>query len=145
MKKNIILFITMVSVFSFNCFAQMTKVSLTEDTQIKYVYVDVIKTYERMAEKGFKSIDMFKKMGDSYYSNFELDKAAKWYGELFDMTSDLEPEYYYRYAQSLESVGQIDKANETLEIFNQKSENFFQKQRQNDNPKILLKNNHHEK
>ena len=137
MKNNILLLITIVSVFSFNCFAQKTGVPLDE-TQKKYVFVDVIKTYERVAEKGYKSIDMFKKIGNSYYNNFELGKAARWYGELFAMTSDLEPEYYYRYAQSLKAIDQNDKANEILEL-------FIQKYQQNNNPKILLKNNHHEK
>jgi hypothetical protein len=27
-------------------------------------------------------------------------KAAQWYGELFAMTTEVEPAYYYRYAQS---------------------------------------------
>ncbi|TDE26705.1 flagellar motor protein MotB, partial [Flavobacterium ranwuense] len=85
---------------------------------------DAIKTYERVAEKGYKSADMFKKLGNAYYFNADFDKAAKWYGELFTMdTSNLEPEYYYRYAQSLRSTDQNDKANEMMELFNQKSGN----------------------
>jgi hypothetical protein len=35
-------------------------------------------------------------LGNSY-SNSRLDKAAKWYGELFAMTADLDAEYYSRY------------------------------------------------
>ncbi|MDP3788423.1 MAG: carboxypeptidase regulatory-like domain-containing protein, partial [Candidatus Chromulinivorax sp.] len=89
-----------------------------------YAYVDAIKTYERIAEKGYKSADLFKKLGNAYYFNAQFDKAAKWYGELFIMdTSNLEPEYYYRYAQSLRAMDQNDKANEMMELFNQKSGN----------------------
>jgi outer membrane protein OmpA-like peptidoglycan-associated protein len=68
---------------------------------------------------------MFKKLGNAYYFNGELDKAAKWYGELFAMAADtdLEAEYYYRYAQSLRSIGQNDKADEMLQKFIQKSGN----------------------
>jgi hypothetical protein len=40
--------------------------------------------------KGYKSVDLFQKMGNSYYSNSRLDKAAKWYGELFAITADLD-------------------------------------------------------
>ncbi len=76
-----------------------------------------------MAEKGYKSVDMFKKLGNSYYFNAEMDKAAKWYGELFAMTCDLEPEYYNQYAQSLIFIGENDKANEMLEKLKQKSGN----------------------
>lgn len=88
-----------------------------------YAYIFMIKTYERVAEKGYKSVEIFQKLGNAYYYNSEMDKAAKWYGKLFAMTSDLEPEYYYRYAHSLKAIGQNDAANEMLGKFNQLSGN----------------------
>jgi tetratricopeptide (TPR) repeat protein len=88
-----------------------------------YAYVYMIKTYERVAEKGYKSVEIFQKLGNAYYYNSDMNKAAKWYDKLFAMTSDLEPEYYYRYANSLKAIGQIDKANEMLGKFNQLSGN----------------------
>lgn len=109
-----------ISVFSFSSYAQKTKIVAADKKYDSYAYIDAIKTYERIAEKGYKSVDMFEKLGNSYYFNSELEKAAKWYDELFAMNTDLEPEYYYRYAQSLKSIGQNDKANEILEKFNQK-------------------------
>ena len=121
MKKTTLLIATMITVFSFNGYAQNSKFFVTDKISDKYAYIDVIKTYERVAEKGYKSADMFKKIGDSYYSNFELDKAARWYCELFSMTTDLEPKYYYQYAKSLKSIGENDAANEILEKLNQKS------------------------
>jgi hypothetical protein len=33
-------------------------------------------------------------------TSMELEKAAQWYGELFAMTTEVEPAYYYRYAIS---------------------------------------------
>jgi outer membrane protein OmpA-like peptidoglycan-associated protein len=123
MKTYILLFTTIVSVFSFNCFAQKARVSAAEKKYGNYAYIDAIKTYKRVADKGYKSADMFQKLGNSYYYNAELDEAAKWYGELFAVTSDVEPEYYYRYAQSLRSIGENAKANEMLEKFNQMSGN----------------------
>ncbi|MFV7237003.1 MULTISPECIES: tetratricopeptide repeat protein [Flavobacterium] len=122
MKTTRLLFITIVIVFSFNGYAQKVKVSTAEKKYGNFANIDAIKTYERVAEKGYKSTDMFKKLGNSYYYNAELDQAAKWYGELFTMTQDVEPEYYYRYAQSLRAIGQNDKADEMLEKFNQLSE-----------------------
>ncbi|MFE3869580.1 OmpA family protein [Flavobacterium sp. LS2P90] len=125
MKNIILLYITIISVFSFNIYSQKARVTAADKNYDSYAYVDAIKTYERVAEKGYKSVDMFKKLGNAYYFNGELDKAAKWYGELFNMPadSDLEAEYYYRYAQSLRSIGQNDKANEMLQKFIQKSGN----------------------
>lgn len=79
--------------------------------------VDVIATYERILDKGYKSIDMLKKVGNSRFFDGNLIVAAKWYGRLFALTTDLDAEYYYRYAQSLKSVNQIQKANEMMAIF----------------------------
>ena len=122
MKNNILFCITLIIAFSFNVYSQKEKVKVADKKYDNYAYIDAIKTYEKVAEKGYKSADMFKKLGNSYYFNAELEKAAKWYGELFAMkTTDLDPEYYFRYAQSLRSIGQNDKANELLELFNQKS------------------------
>ena len=151
MKNKILLLITIVSVFSFNCLAQDKKVTQGDKKYDSYAYIDAIKTYERVAEKGYKSAEMFKKLANAYYFNGEYDKAARWYGELFAMTSDLEQEYYYRYAASLKSIGQNDEADEIMKKCNQKLEmkldKSFSKTRTklNNNPTILLKNNYHEK
>jgi outer membrane protein OmpA-like peptidoglycan-associated protein/tetratricopeptide (TPR) repeat protein len=123
MKNFILLYITIISVFSFNSYAQKAQLAAADKKYNSFAYIDAIKTYERVAEKGYKSEDMFQKLGNSYYFNGELDKAAKWYDELFAMAPDQQPEYFYRYAQSLKAVGQTDKANEMLEKFHQKAGN----------------------
>ncbi|MBP2282211.1 outer membrane protein OmpA-like peptidoglycan-associated protein/tetratricopeptide (TPR) repeat protein [Flavobacterium sp. CG_23.5] len=139
MKNYILLYITIVSVFSCNIYSQKARVTAADKKYDNYAYVDAIKTYERVAEKGYKSVDMFKKLGNAYYFNGELDKAAKWYSELFAMSTetDLEAEYYYRYAQSLRSIGQNDKANEMLEKFIQKSGNDSRGKLFKENPNYL--------
>lgn len=88
-----------------------------------YAYIDIIKTYERVSDKGYESIDMLKKVGNSYFFNDELEKAEKCYGKLFSLTTDLEPEYYYRYSISLKAMGKTEQAEEFLKKFNQLSSN----------------------
>jgi hypothetical protein len=94
---------------------------LTNKTGEKYAYVDVTKTYEKVAAKGYKSIDLFQKLGNSFYAICNLDKAAIWYAELFAMTYDLEPMYYYRYAESLRFISQNEKADALIERLQRKS------------------------
>lgn len=118
MKNYILLCLTIISAFSFNSYSQQSKVNSGDKKYNNYAYVDAIKTYEKVASKGYKSEEMFKKLGNSYYFNSQFDGAAKWYGELFAMNTNVEPEYYYRYAQSLKSTGQLDKANKILDEFN---------------------------
>ena len=66
---------------------------------------------------------MFQKLGNAYYFNAEFAAAAKWYGELFAMNQDQEPEYLFRYSQALKSIGDYVNANKMLEQFNVKSGN----------------------
>jgi hypothetical protein len=87
----------------------------------KYVDIDVLGTYERVLDKGYKSVDMFKKVGDKRFFGGDLVVAAKWYSQLFAMTTDLDPIYFYRYAESLKSVGLVEKATEMMTIFENKN------------------------
>ena len=89
----------------------------------KLAYIDATKTYERVAAKGYKSVDMFQKLGNSYYFNAELEKAGKWYGELFAMNEPVDAEYYYRYSQCLKAMGDYTKADQMMAQFNSKSGN----------------------
>ncbi|HEU0125945.1 MAG TPA: flagellar motor protein MotB, partial [Flavobacterium sp.] len=123
MKNYTLLFLTIISSFSFSTYSQQAKINSGDKKYDSYAYVDAIKTYEKVAAKGYKSEDMFKKLGNAYYFNSNFEGAAKWYGELFAMNTTVEPEYYYRYAQSLKSTGNITKANQMLGEFNAKSKN----------------------
>lgn len=125
--KPYILLCFMLNIFMFNMYGQKSKIVKANLVQKKYVFIDTIKTYERVAEKGYKSIDMFKKMGDGYFLNSQLDKAVRWYCELFTMTYKLESEYYFRYAESLKSVGENEEADKIMELFNRKSKDIKEK------------------
>lgn len=78
--------------------------------------------------KEINEIDRLKKEGNKYYFDGKLDMSAQIYKRLFALTSDLETEYYFRYALSLKYVEEIDKANEMMKIYNKKVwEKFSQK------------------
>jgi hypothetical protein len=87
----------------------------------KFVNIDILSTYERVIDKGYKSVDMLKRVGNGRYFDGDLAMAAKWYSQLFELTTDLDAEYYFRYAQSLSSISQTQKANEMMAIFNNKN------------------------
>jgi tetratricopeptide (TPR) repeat protein len=116
---------TTIKLNALNKIENSAKLSIT-DTPKKVdtsAYVDIIKTYERVVEKGYETIEILKKLADSYFFNNELEKAEKYYSKLFSKTTDLEPEYYYRYSAALKSKGQIEKANLYLKKFNELSDN----------------------
>ncbi|KQB41405.1 OmpA family protein [Flavobacterium aquidurense] len=117
--KNLIYTAFLSSVF-FNGMAQKTVLNKAEKEYNQYAYVDAISIYEKVAESGYKEEKMFQRLGNAYYFNAELTKAAKWYDALFAFNNQQEPEYYYRYAQALKSVGDYAKSDKMLEIFNAK-------------------------
>ncbi len=121
--KNKIIYLVLVSLLTINSYSQKLKEVKANKEFDKFAYVDAIKTYERLFAKGYKSADMLQKLGDAYYFKADLDNAAKWYGELFTLTQDVAPEYYYRYSQSLKAVKDYKKADEMLVQFNAKSGN----------------------
>lgn len=112
------IYIALFSCIALNGYAQKAGERKADKNYDKFAYIDAIKTYERIAEKGYKNPDMLQKIGNAYYFNADLINAEKWYGELFAMTDQVEAEYYFRYAQSLKAVGNYSKADEMMAKFN---------------------------
>lgn len=120
MKKTLLI---LLAIFFFATLQSQTQKAVADTKYEKFAYVDAIKIYEKLAEKGYKSIDLYQKLANSYYFNAELEKANSWYAKLFSLDKTLEPEYYYRYSQTLKATGNYPKANEMLALFNQKKAN----------------------
>ncbi|GAA0872464.1 OmpA family protein [Gangjinia marincola] len=85
-----------------------------------FEYASAIKGYEKWREKGLKSEELFKKLGDSYYYISDFKNAAMAYSELFKLTDDVEPQYYYRYAQTLKTVGNYELSDAYTTKYNSK-------------------------
>lgn len=115
MKNKLLLILSII--ISFNATAQERQIAKANEDYEKYAYIDAISIYEKVAEKGYTDAEMLKKLGNSYYFNADLENAGKWYGQLFELTSDVEPEYYFRYSQCLKSQKNYTLANEYLEKF----------------------------
>ncbi|MDP5199131.1 carboxypeptidase regulatory-like domain-containing protein [Flavobacterium sp. DG2-3] len=99
--------------------AQEGELKIADKNYDRYAYIDAIKIYENIANKGYKSADLFQKIGNSYYFRSQFQQAEKWYTALFEMNEKLEPEYYYRYAQTLKAVESYEKAAVIMEKFTQ--------------------------
>ena len=110
---------TLLYILSITCcsFGQGVKLAKADKKYEKYAYIDAIEIYEKVAEKGYKSVDLFQKLGNAYYFNGNLDKAAKSYDALFALNEEVAPEYYFRYAQTLKAIGNYEKSNQYMELF----------------------------
>ncbi|WP_163411385.1 OmpA family protein [Flavobacterium ajazii] len=121
MKIKKIIYTVFLPFICFNGMAQKTVLNRAEKNYNQYAYVDAISIYEKVAESGYKDEKMFQRLGNAYYFNAELTKAVKWYDALFSLNNEQESEYYYRYAQSLKSIGDYAKSDRMLDVFNQKT------------------------
>ncbi len=117
MKKYI--FTLVVSfLISFFGVAQQKKLEQANQSYDRYAYVDVQKVLLKVAENGYRSADLFQKLGNSYYYNADYENAVKWYGELInDDVNGLDPEYYFRYSQSLKAIEQYELADKFMNQF----------------------------
>lgn len=115
LKNYIILSIAFV--FALNAYAQKTSIRRATKDYEKFSYVKTSEVLLRVAEKGYKSVDLFQKLGDAFYFNNKMEDAAKWYGELMGMNEAVDAEYYFRYAQSLKSIEQYDESDKWMQKF----------------------------
>ena len=105
-------------IFGFFSFSQKVQLKKADKNYDQFHYVNAIKTYEKVANKGYKSVELFSKLGDSYYFQSNLNEANKWYEQLFSLNEKVDTEYYFRYAQTLKSIGDYKKADVMMAQFN---------------------------
>lgn len=107
-------------------YAQEDKPVAREDKQVtkgnekydNYSFSPAIDIYKKVLEKGYVSADLLKKLGNSYYFNANYEDAAKIYKRLVEeYPSDVTPGYYFRYAQTLKTLGDYENSNNTMSKF----------------------------
>lgn len=88
----------------------------------QWAYVDALNIYEKIFKRGFTSQELLEHLGNAYYFNANYASAYKHYERLFTQyeNEDLESEYYYRYAQTLQHMGMEAEAKAYYDAFTQK-------------------------
>ncbi|WP_299767227.1 OmpA family protein [uncultured Dokdonia sp.] len=118
--------------------AQESKISKGNKGFDNYNYVNAQNVYQKVADKGYESADLYKRLGDSYYLNASYEKAQVWYGKLIDKYSEnIEPETYFRYAISLKGTKDYRRSDEIMTRFKELNKNDKRAQLFNDNPDYL--------
>ncbi len=96
-------------------FSQRKDIKKANEDFDKFAYIDAREIYLKVVNDGYKSAEIFKKLGDTYYWNSDYDNAAKWYSRLVnEYPNETEAEYYYRAAQSLKSLGKYKESDELM-------------------------------
>ncbi|WP_345006792.1 OmpA family protein [Snuella lapsa] len=116
--KKIIYIVVLVFVTSF-VYAQKGRVRAMENDYENFAYVKTSDVLLRVAEKGYKSVNLFEKLANSFYFNNKMEEAVKWYGELMALNEEVDPELYYRYAQALKYIERYEEADAWMQKFHE--------------------------
>src|SRR5690606_2411165 len=126
MIKRIFICIALVGLLAQTSFAQERLVKRANEKYKEYSFNPAIDIYKRVLDKGYVSADLLEKLGNSYYYNADYKEAAATYKKLiegFATDSTVGPDYYFRYGQSLKSIGNYDEANAMLAKFTELTSN----------------------
>ena len=107
-------YIALLLVFPMGLLAQNRALQKAEKTFTKEAYVSAIQIYERLANKGMGSEQIYEKLGDANYFNANYIAAEQWYTKRYELKGTFPKEFLYRYGQSLKSAGKDKQAQDIL-------------------------------
>ncbi len=93
----------------------------------EYSFSPAIDIYKKVLDKGYESADLLKRLGNSYYFNAKYEEAAPIYKELIEKygqnDSIITPDFYFRYAQTLKTLGSYEDADKMMAKFAKLADN----------------------
>ncbi|MEP2279764.1 OmpA family protein [Maribacter sp.] len=99
--------------------AQDNKVKKADTKFTNYAYASAIQSYEQLVKDGYTEEEVYKNLGNANYLNANYEEASSWYGKLFALEgADIDPEYMYRYAQTLKSLEKYTESDQWMDRFN---------------------------
>lgn len=110
MKKQIALLLLL----PMGLLAQERTIKKADKKFVSESYVSAIQIYERLANKGMGSEQIYEKLGDANYFNANYAQAEQWYTKRYELKGTFPKEFLYRYGQSLKSAGKNDQATQIM-------------------------------
>ncbi|WP_275315694.1 OmpA family protein [Tenacibaculum bernardetii] len=75
-----------------------------------YSYIKAAEFYRKAIDKGDNGVEIFTRLADCFYNNSNSKQAAYWYSLAAQRKEGLDNRSIFKYAQSLRSVGEYEKA-----------------------------------
>ena len=115
MMKNFKIAIVIVLVSSFSLTAQNKDTQTADKLFSRFEYVDAIKEYTKLIEKGKADAYVYGQLAEANYNIFNTQEAEKWYAKVLETSQDAET--MYKYAQMLKANGKYEEANQWMNKF----------------------------
>ncbi|WP_282113574.1 OmpA family protein [Maribacter stanieri] len=104
--------------------AQDKKIQKADTKFTNYAYASAIQSYEQLVKDGYTEEEVYKNLGNANYLKANYEEASSWYGKLFSLKgADIDPEYMYRYAQTLKSLENYKESDTWMIKFKSAREN----------------------
>jgi len=121
-KKLQIIFIFLLIFLVVNgIYAQSKKLQKADKMYERLAFAESGKLYQEIVDEGNSSPEIYRKLGDSYYFNANYTEAVKSYSKLITSQQNIDPEYYFRYAQALNSVDRRAEASAVMNNYYSKT------------------------
>lgn len=121
-------------------FGQEGKIERAEKNFENFAFMDAISSYEDLTTKGLNDEEIYKNLGDANYMNAKYDEASEWYGKLVQTeNADITPNYLYRYAQTLKSLGKYEESDLWMQKFQEAKSSDLRAELFQENEKYLEK------
>lgn len=99
-------------------YAQDRKKEIAERAFKNFSFLKAARHYQDLVDRGYSSKEIYKNLGDSYYYIARYKEAADCYGHLFnDSLPKMPAEYYLRYTQSLNHLGEYQRAEKIIKMY----------------------------
>jgi len=119
-KKILLLSLITFGIVQWGC-AQERRLERANKQYSEYSFSPAIDIYKKVLDKGYESVDLLKRLGNSYYFNAKYEEAASIYKELIEKygqnDSLITADFYFRYAQTLKTLGSYEEADGMMEKF----------------------------
>ncbi|MEO0573149.1 MAG: OmpA family protein [Bacteroidota bacterium] len=120
LKKILFLSITTLGILQL-AYGQERRLERANKKYNEYSFSPAIDIYKKVLDKGYESADLLKRLGNSYYFNAKYGEAAPIYKELIEKygqnDSIITPDFYFRYAQTLKTLGSYEDADKMMAKF----------------------------
>ena len=115
--KKIVLYILAFVLIPVNISYGQEELKKANDLYEGYEYLKARDIYLKLYNRGLRSPELYKRLGDSFFKTADYENAVKWYDRLFKEGFNIEPEYYFRYGQSLKATGNVEKGNKFIKQY----------------------------
>lgn len=111
MKKYYLILMLLAATFAVQ--AQSGKQKRADKLFNDFAYLEATDLYKELIEDEYNVSENSKKLGDAYMNLRSPENAVFYYGDVIE-EENIDPEYYYKYAQALRGVKRYDESHEWL-------------------------------